>query len=203
MSPRTSTPPKPYGWFPALTTVILAVIHVVNQLARAEGHAASSPSQALLAAYKVCSPASQRETISRRHQALGVEREQLIPDRRSRNEVAFPTARRPRAWHQSSTGMSRSASLESGDVSARQYVFSCLISPSHPFCLSPVSSLNCLFDTTVRFQTRGELNHRDTNFEALLPLLRRAFGFETTPGHLGAEGKSTLSMRIACKVLEF
>lgn len=183
MSPRTSTPPKPYGWFPALTTVILAVIHVVNQLARAEGHAASSPSQALLAAYKVCSPGSQRETISRRHQALGVEREQLIPDRRSRNEVAFPTARRPRAWHQSSTGMSRSASLESGDVSARQYVFSCLISPSHPFCLSPVSSLNC--------------------FEALLPLLRRAFGFETTPGHLGAEGKSTLSMRIACKVLEF
>lgn len=173
MSPRTSTPPKPYGWFPALTTVILAVIHVVNQLARAEGHAASSPSQALLAAYKVCSPGSQRETISRRHQALGVEREQLIPDRRSRNEVAFPTARRPRAWHQSSTGMSRSASLESGDVSARQ------------------------------FQTRGELNHRDTNFEALLPLLRRAFGFETTPGHLGAEGKSTLSMRIACKVLEF
>ncbi|CRK19330.1 hypothetical protein BN1723_002543 [Verticillium longisporum] len=53
MSPRTSTPPKPYGWFPALTRVILAVIHVVNQLARAEGHAASSPSQALLAAYKI------------------------------------------------------------------------------------------------------------------------------------------------------
>ncbi|KAG7138926.1 hypothetical protein HYQ45_003972 [Verticillium longisporum] len=81
MSPRTSTPPKPYGWFPALTTVILAVIHVVNQLARAEGHAASSPSQALLAAYKkaqslaseldrhvsICQPRKRRrlrETIS-------------------------------------------------------------------------------------------------------------------------------------------